>query len=235
MEGVLFGDKHSYRDWGLYLKARPEISPPKPKTVYVQIPEADGQLDLSDVLMGDIAFENRNITCNFLVVGGREKWADMYSEILDYLHGRKMQVVFDDDPSYYYEGRFQVDKWSSSSLSSTIVISGNVEPYKIEDRSSLDGWLWDDFCFDTDIVRDWGNLEVDESLVLTVVGSRKPVVPIFVVETEEESMALTWGDDTYLLQNGENRIPNITIREGSHIMVFEGNGTVSIRYRGGRL
>ena len=42
MFGVTFGDKHSYRDWGLIPKSRPVISPPAPKTNYISIPEADG-------------------------------------------------------------------------------------------------------------------------------------------------------------------------------------------------
>ena len=45
--GVLFGDKHSHRDWQLLLNSRPEISSPVPKTNYIDIPGGDGILDLT--------------------------------------------------------------------------------------------------------------------------------------------------------------------------------------------
>lgn len=234
--GVLFGEKHSYKDWGLYLSLRPDISPPKPKTVYINIPEADGQIDLSESLTGDIAYDNRTITFTFLVVGGREEWFEKYSEIMDYLHGRKMKVVLDEDPVYYYEGRLEVSKWDSDQLASKIVIIGNVQPYKMESISSLDDWLWDTFNFETDSARDWKGLEVDGSLVVTLAGSRKPVVPTFIVENAEDTtMTLVWEDNVYYLPDGETRIPNVTIREGKQIAVFEGSGTVTVSYRGGRL
>ena len=42
MNGVLFGTKHSYRDWGLFLADRPTISEPEPKTMYIDIPASNG-------------------------------------------------------------------------------------------------------------------------------------------------------------------------------------------------
>ena len=63
MDGVTFGTKHSYRDWGLLLKSRPVISPPSPKTVYVDIPGSNGVIDLTESLTGDVKFDNRTIKC----------------------------------------------------------------------------------------------------------------------------------------------------------------------------
>ena len=233
MNGVMFGDKHSYRDWGLILKSRPVISPPKPKTVYVNLPEADGQIDLSESLTGDIAYGTRTISCEFNVIDARSRWSTLYSDIMDYLHGRRMQVIFDEDPVYYYEGRFQVDSWKSDKRTSTIAISGTVDPYKLEKVSSLDNWLWDPFCFETDNARDWKGFVVDGLLSVPIVGSRRPVVPEFIVRNTSGKMALIWGDEVYLLPTGTTRIPTLTIREGTHTLIFEGSGTVSISYRGG--
>ena len=130
MNGVTFGDKHSFRDWGLILKSRPVIAPPNPKTVYNDMPEADGSIDLTDYLTGNVHFENRKITCVFNVLDAREYWSSKYSEILNYLHGKRMKLIFDEDPDYYYIGRFKVDSWDSEEKVSTITISCEVEPWK---------------------------------------------------------------------------------------------------------
>lgn len=236
MNGVTFGDKHSYRDWGLILKSRPVISPPSPKTLYIDIPGSDGVLDLTESLTGDVKFENRTITCEFNVIDNRKRWSNIYSEILDYLHGRQMKIMLDEDPTYYYVGRFQVNEWKSDKVTSLITIEGNVEPYKLEVCGSLDDWEWDSFNFETGIIRQWKDLTVEDSLTITVVGTRKTVVPSFIVQSNDGSgMTVTFDGRTYNLSDGVNRVVNINIKQETQTLVFTGNGTVSIDYRGGRL
>lgn len=236
MNGVTFGNKHSYRDWGLFLKSKPVISPPTPKTVYVDIPGSDGVIDLTESLTGDVKFNNRTITCEFVVLNARNKWSNIYSEIMDYLHGQRMKVRFDEDPTYYYIGRLQVNGWKSDKVTSTIVIEGNVEPYKMEMFSSLEDWEWDSFNFETGIIRDYNELRIDESLIFTIEGRRKSVVPTFIVTSDDGSgLKVRFNSVTYDLPDGSNRVLNIIIRDGKNALYFTGNGTVSIDYRGGRL
>ena len=40
---------------------------------------------------------------------------------------------------------------------------------------------------------------------------------------------------TYDLPDGNVRVLNIVIRQGENTLLFSGNGTVSVDYRGGRL
>ena len=40
-------------------------------------------------------------------------WHMAYSDIMDYLHGQKLRAVLEDDPEYFYEGRFTVNVWKS--------------------------------------------------------------------------------------------------------------------------
>lgn len=236
MNGVTFGTKHSYRDWGLLLKSRPVISPPSPKTVYVDIPGSDGVIDLTESLTGDVKFDNRTIKCEFIVLDARNRWSDIYSEIMDYLHGQRMRVRLDEDPTYYYEGRLQVKEWKSDKVTSTITIEGDVEPYKLEMFSSLEDWEWDSFNFETGIVRDYENLVVEGTLSFTIEGNRKPVVPSFIVNSSDGSgLKVKFNGETYDLPDGTTRVVNIVTRAGKNTLVFTGNGIVSIDYRGGRL
>lgn len=236
MNGVTFGNKHSYRDWGLFLKNRPVISPPTPKTIYVNIPGSDGVIDLTESLTGDVKFNNRTITCEFVVLDARNKWSNIYSEILDYLHGQQMKVRLDEDPTYYYIGRLQVNEWKSDKVTSTIVIEGNVEPYKMEMFSSLEDWEWDSFNFETGIIRDYKEIRVNESLTFTIEGRRKSVVPSFTVVSDDGSgLQVRFNGTTYDLPDGTSRVLNVVIKNGTNTLYFTGNGTVSIDYRGGRL
>lgn len=236
MDGVTFGTKHSYRDWGLLLKSRPVISPPSPKTVYVDIPGSDGVIDLTESLTGDVKFDNRTIKCEFVVLDARNRWSDIYSEIMDYLHGQRMKVRLDEDPTYYYEGRLQVNEWKSDKVTSTITIEGDVEPYKMEMFSSLEDWEWDSFNFETGIIRDYKEIRVDESLTFTIEGRRKSVVPSFTVASDDGSgLQVRFNGTTYDLPDGTSRVLNVVIKNGTNTLYFIGNGTVSIDYRGGRL
>ena len=236
MDGVTFGTKHSYRDWGLLLKSRPVISPPSPKTVYVDIPGSDGVIDLTESLTGDVKFDNRTIKCEFVVLDARNRWSDIYSEIMDYLHGQRMRVRLDEDPTYYYEGRLQVNEWKSDKVTSIITIEGDVEPYKMEMFSSLEDWEWDSFNFETGIIRDYKEIRVEESLTFTIEGRRKSVVPSFTVVSDDGSgLQVRFNGTTYDLPDGTSRVLNIVIKNGTNTLYFTGNGTVSIDYRGGRL
>lgn len=46
-----------------------------------------------------------------------------YREIANFLHGKRYKCILEDEPDYYYEGRFQVGNLGSSNHSSTLTIS----------------------------------------------------------------------------------------------------------------
>lgn len=215
MRGVTFDKKHSYHNWGLMLKSRPVISPPTPKTMYVDVPGADGSLDLTESLTGYTQYKNRKITFEFVVIAGRSTWPAIYSDILDTLHGNVVDIVFDDDPHYAYRGRVTVGKWDGKWATATLTMTAEVEPYKTA-RYSEPGYK---------------NLTVEGSRTVKVRGTRKPSVPAFTVSAD---MQVSFGGKAYTLTTGENILPEIIIRQGENLLEFTGNGTVSIDYKGGR-
>lgn len=236
MYGTKFGDKHSYDDWKLIPKSRPVISPPNPKYIFVEVPEADGVLDLTESMTGDIRYENRTITWEFNVIDSRRRWTSLYSEIANYLHGRKMIIVLDEDKGYYYTGRVRIDEWQSEQKTSTLVITAEVDPYKYEMSTSYEDWIWNDFCFETDIIRDYKDIRVDVSRNFTVYGSRRPAIPTFLVSSDDGSgMDIILNNMYYHLPDGFTRLVDGVIREGESVIRFNGSGTVSIIIRGGSL
>ena len=215
MQGVKFDDKHSYYHWGLMFKKRPVISPPTPKTKYVEVPGADGAIDMTDTLTGYTQYQNRQISFEFILMAGRENWPAIYSDLMDTLHGRKVKITFDDDPDYFYTGRVTVGKWNAEMVTAVITMTAEVEPFKTEILKKTKS------CILT-----------DEVVTVTVRGTKKPVVPE--ITATEDGVQVSFRGETYTLKAGVNRIPGIVIREGANEFTFTGSGTVDITYEGGR-
>ncbi len=233
---ITFGNKNTWDDWFLIPSSRPVFNPPEAKTLFLEIPGADGVIDLSTALTGDVRYGSRTGSLEFIVDNGHKEWFELYSDIADYLHGQKMKAILEDDPSYYYEGRFTVNEWKSDKLHSLITIDYVVDPYKLELFSGIENWLWDSFNFETGIIREYKNLSVDGTLNFYIEGSRKPIVPTFIVSSSNgKGITVVYNGTSYPLKDGENRVINIKLGQGTQLLTFKGNGNVSINYRGGRL
>lgn len=233
---IMFGIKDSWVDWHLIPSSRPVFNPPTPKTKFIDIPGGDGQLDLTTSLTGDTVYQNRTGSFEFIVDNGHQEWFTLYSDIMDYLHGKLQRATLEDEPTFYYEGRFSVNKWKSDPHNSRITIDYNVSPYKYEMHSSLEDWVWDTFNFETGIVREYKDLRVDGRLDFIIVGRRMRVTPSFIVKSDDGTgMKVKFNGVTYDLHDGSSRVINIQTVEGENKLTFTGNGTVSIEYRGGRL
>jgi len=127
---VTFGEKDSWNDWHLIPTSRPFIAPPNVNTKYIDVPGRSGQLDFTEVLAGKPTYQDRIGSFEFIIAPGYSSWEQLYSEIMAYLHGKRMRMVLSDDPEYYYEGRFSVNALKSSKAYSTITIAYQVGPFK---------------------------------------------------------------------------------------------------------
>lgn len=235
VNGVTFGEKHSFRDYGLILNERPKIGSPQVKTNYIDNPGGDGKIDATESLDGDVKFDDRALEFVFITRRSRKTWANLYSKLLEELHGQEMKMILDEDPDYYYFGRIFINEWKSSKKYSTIVVETEVEPYKYEKFSSLEDWEWDSFNFESGIIREYKDLEVDGTLTLVIDGLRKKVIPEFEVSNAAEGIQVEFNGERFDLPEGKSRILDITIKQGENTLKFLGKGTVSVGYRGGRL
>ena len=149
MKGVMIGEKHSYTDWDLYLGKETSISFPKIKETVVDIPGADNEIDLTEALTGDVKYKTRDIKLVFYTVKKKKNWRSFISEIANYLHGKRLNIIFDDDPSYFYVGRCQIDPLKLDEKVGKITIDVKAEAYKYSITSTTDDWPWDTFNFET--------------------------------------------------------------------------------------
>lgn len=230
--GVKINDTHMFKDLGLALSRTDCVQPPEPKTNIIDIPGADGLIDLTESLSGRTLYNNRIITMEFGRGLKKEAWPTMYSRIQSLFHGKQVKVIFDDDTEYYYLGRATVSDYARTQMLGTLTITVSAEPYKYEMYGGLDDWLWDPFNFRTGIIRSYKNLVVSGTRTVKITGRDKVIVPIII---SNASMTVTFNGHTYSIVNGNNKIYDIEIVEGDNILTFTGNGTISIDYRGGIL
>lgn len=125
-----FIGKNSWTDWHLIPDGRPSIPVPSVKTEYLEIPALDGKYDLTEAVAGRPMYSTRTGSWDFYVANGFDSWYSLYSNIANYLHGRKVRVVLMDDPDYFYEGRVSVNEWSSEESNSKITLDYEFQPFK---------------------------------------------------------------------------------------------------------
>lgn len=246
---ITFGEKNTYDDWHLAPSSRPVISPPKLKQKYIDIPGSNGILDLTESLTSFPVYENREGDIEFFVLNDFEDWQVLYSEIMDYIHGRRMRAVLEDDPAYYYEGRFTVKNWKSEAYWSKIVITYNVSPYKYKTQSSIEeNWLWDIFNFETDYISVvlFKNLQMTGNWITYTFSKgmygSAPICPKFIVSgSSNVSMKFVNQqlsiNETVTLVPGTNEFLDLLFSGDSCTVSFLGNSSsyVSIEFNQGRL
>lgn len=230
---ITIGDKNTWDDWHLIPTSRPLFNPPTVKTNMVDIPGGDGVLDLTTALAGRPTYNNRVGSWEFIVQNGFRDWTALYSEIMVYLHGQQFRAILEDDPAYYYEGRFSVNTWKSDKDWSKITIDYNVAPYKMEVSGTGTDWLWDTFNFETGVIRNYKNLSILGTLTVDVEGDMMESVPVIICS--ESGVKVQYEGKTYNLSKGANTVPQIILRRGTNRLIFTGSGTISIENTGGRL
>lgn len=254
---IIFGTKHTWVDWGLVPSERPSVAMPSVNTYVIDIPGANGQLDLSDVLLGFPTYKNRTGNWKFNIANDKTDytWDRLYEAIANYLHGRKRQCVLTDDPAYYYNGRFEVEQIESGKNFSTIAIKYDLDPFKWLTWTTCGSWLWDpfDFVYGEITKSDFANLQVvadSQNLhtwTQTQIGMA-PVTPTITVNSADGTSGMTISIDnrgtgkgvkSFTLQNGENYNPQIMLScpdaDDITLMTVSGEGTISIDFRPGRL
>ena len=147
-------------------------------------------------------------------------------------HGKALKAILEDDPGFYYEGRFWVDEWKSDKYYSTITINYNVYPFKMDLLSTMDPWLWDTVNFETGIIQETKDMLVNGTRTAIIYASGVRSLPEITADSE---MTVKFRDRNYTLPSGKTtRLPQHYL-EGENTFVFTGNGKVSINYRGGML
>jgi len=223
---IIVSGRDLYREWGLVPTARPVINPPSVKTTYVDLPSSDGGLDYTDLLLGRPPFGYREGSWEF-ALKGRQNWQEVFGSIMNYLHGAEHTIVLEDDPSFYYTGRLSVNSWKSDKGYSRIVIDYCLDPFRRSLKDSDEGdWLWNDLFQKT--IR-YGTFRVEGQKYRNLIyEGLRPTVPVF---TCSAPMTVEYHGSSFSLVPGENINRNLALQQGDNIMLFHGDGIVTVKYR----
>ena len=240
---ITFGDKNTWSDWGIIPMKQPVFAMPKVKTKIIDLPAGNGVIDLSEAVSGYPVYANRQGSFSFLTPARYTEWLPLFNRITQYLHGQYMQAILEDEPNWYYEGRFSVNQMACDEQHGTIVIDYDVGPYKWENVTMAEPWEWNPFSFVDGVI---GNgTYVDTSTSPPTVWQGSGLYAGIELSTTAKQLAFTpeaTGSAPqqigFAISNGENDSDGrIILRDGSlSVTLPKGETTVIpglVLYRGG--
>lgn len=215
-KGIRFDDVHSYHDLNLILSAV-SIPPATPKTDFIDVPGADGTLDLTEAL-GDVRYNDRDPARFVFTMNPADDLSDYAfeckkTEVSNALNGKLFKkITLDKDPDYYYTGRCTVSEYLSDKRIRQIVVTARLQPYKRKQNKT---------------VATYALTTEEQTVVLT--NGKKSVVPEITCTYDNTKVVL--GTKEYTLSAGTNKILDICLIEGHNILKMSGTGTITFTYQ----
>lgn len=234
LSGVYFDNYNTYDTWGLFLVTK-SVEAPKAKVYKVDIPGGNGSIDVTESILGSVAYSDRQITMKLRGIGiDQLEWPILYSTIQNAIQGRKMQIILPDDLGYYYVGRPEITSFSHSMDVGEMEISCDCEPFKYLINAYGSDWLWDPFDFEYGEITD-DTKTINGTGTVTFETLKKPVTPSF---RANKAMTVTYDKKTYTIPaNTDITFYELVLTEGTHTLTFKcsGTGTVKIMFTNGVL
>ena len=212
-KGALVGDEHTLRDWGAIITNTDVIGMPEPQTILLDVPGRSGRLDLSEVLTGDVSYGNREIKMELAAEVDTERWIEMCLHIFNKYHGRNVQVIFDEDPTFYYFGRVSVTDPRRQRRAGQMVLTVDAEPFKYE-------------LAETNVTYSAGTA----SLSGTLANGRMMVSPTVTVTAPCQ---LFHEGKVFTLTAGKQSVPGFVLHEGDNAVSLTGTRSATFTYRRG--
>lgn len=215
MKGIRFGGLHSFDDLGLIL-GKKELGDPPVKEEKIDIPGADGSLDQTE-FFGEPKYENRTHRFDFSTMAPAEELPTVYSRVLNRLHGRKMRIILDDDPLYYYLGRCHVSPFTSDKGVGMISVECDCGPYKYKTDQTVIAQA------------------VSGTQEIRLTNGRKRAVPEVQIYTESGSIRIEYQGSIWDLGTGVYTLPELELIEGVNAVTVTGTGTITFSWQEGDL
>lgn len=205
-------DKYStWHDWRLTLTAQ-DLTPPEPKTNYIELGGANGTLDLTEALTGEVAYADRIYKASFWTSEGTyDDRLRVVQDIVNALHGRKVPIVLPDDPEHYLLGRVRVVSRVWDQVHTELAIEAICDPWlyavnETERRVDMFG---------------------TQDVVIHNHG-RKTLCPVI---TATNRMTLAYNGTTVDLPVGTYQVTDLRLTPGANVISVTGYGTLTFKYR----
>lgn len=211
MKGITFGTYHSYDDFSLILNSK-EVAAPKPKTVEIDVPGADGTLDLTE-FFGETKFENATHKFQFSTLVPQSEFLSLFSTIKNAIHGKMQRIIFDDDPLFYYVGRCFVSSFTNEKNIGKVSIECDCEPYKYKAAKTV-------------ITK-----AVSGEDIIVLPNLRKRVVPEVTITADNALHIVYETYNVWDLSGGSYTLPELELKAGNNSVSVTGEGTISFAYQ----
>lgn len=196
--------------FGLYPAWR-ILSAATERTNFVPIPGMNGSLDCSEEF-GEVFYEMRILNMDCVYIGS--DWHSDYIRFSCRYHGRSVQIIFANDPAWYWTGRLSVSSFDAKSHKLTM--QATVFPYKLSRNET--------------VVTSAGNETV------TLRNGRMTVTPTVKIGGP---VTLAWGNYSKALSSTSYpatfTIAGLQLPEGDTNVTITGANSVEFRYREGAL
>lgn len=206
--GAIFGKKHTKEDYDAIMNYA-SITPPSIKENYVDIAGGDSSIDLSESV-GGVVFSDGKIDFKFTFPN-----EDMRNAMKNDLHGKRLQIILEKEPDYFYDGRISCDRESRNGNVFELYMTAKVKPYKQEKRTTIH----------------IENINGAEKEII-IPNTRMPTMPIITVEG---NVYMVYENTGYSMKTGVYEIPEVTFYEGYNRIRLSGNGSVKFEYRKGMI
>ena len=255
LHSCIFGSKNTWDDWHMIPIKRPFIVNAELKEKTIDLEGTNGELDYTTALRGYPLYENRKDSLKFRLVDSPEFDSVMKrrNDIASYLHGRYRKLTLEDEPQYYYQGRFELteNKFKGTKDWADITIKYNLEPFKYSILQSTDDWLWDPFSFEDGIIQKslfYGMETSSDDLKyienLNGIVGDMAVNPVIKVNVDSGKTIDIWTYSTFTKTwNGKKSYSTSQTDSNSGLvfdvtttrLAYKGYGTIDITFRTGRL
>ncbi|MBD5632447.1 MAG: hypothetical protein HDP34_04390 [Clostridia bacterium] len=207
MKGAIFGSKHSVDDYRAIMNYA-RITTPTVKENYVDIPGGNSSLDLTEAVSG-VTFNDGQISFKFTFLKEEDR-----SSMKNDLHGKKLQIVLEKEPEYYYDGRLFCRDGDYAGQIFELYIDARVSPYKQERQMTLH------------------TEEITAAKDILLYNDRMPSIPVITVKG---NISLTYNGISVQLSDGTYTIPEFTLLDGLNRVYVDGKGSLELQYRKGKI
>lgn len=208
---------------GLWTLTAWEFPEPAMEENLVSVPgRVKGPIDLSTALTdGEPSYGARPLSITLeSSEGDRLAREARISDMVNKLHGRRVDFVLPDHPLHYGTGRLAVKTLYNDMAHASVQVTGTCEP-----------WLY---------AKDETVVPLQATAAAQTVRLRNPgamtVVPLVeVAAAEGEAVHLVYGSYSWALSAGAYKLPDLLLTPGDHVITYSGAGTLTLTYREARI
>lgn len=193
------------------------VHPAQPKTNLVNLPGADGDIDLTEALGLGVKYASRKIEWTFALYPSQD-WATKRTEVANAINGKRLAIVLSEDSTHTYNGRVTVKDYARDKELRQITVEAICDPFGLLAASTVNVSLTTSY----------------QSKSITTKG--RPIVPTF---TTDVAADVQYGGVTYTLPVGTSQIPQIVLPQNTTSTIKVrgqmSSGSMTIQYQNGDL